>query len=126
MLLKPTESYFIRYLNYHVDPAPYLYIIYSDRSYTTGFNLHYLPNIRFRIPIDRYKRVNEKKWQEAYLNMRKAGYFRNFLKTLDEAKEKGYSRSRMTALTLLVERKHPWAMEAFRRYHTSDIRIRTI
>lgn len=122
--LIPGETYFIRYLDYHNDPAPLLYVMQSDRNDTYGFNLHYLPQIRFRIPLDRYKRVSESKWARAFNNMKEAGQFKGFLEILEEARENEYSRLRYRAVLKLIQRKHPWAMEAYRHYKTPKIRVK--
>lgn len=121
-IFKPGETYYLRYINYHIDPAPYLYVVYSDRNYTIGWNLHYLPNIRFNIPLESYKRVKQSTWKKAYENMREAGMFKGFIDLLEHANKTKYSRAKFKALVKLVSRRYPWAMKAYRNYHTNKLR----
>jgi hypothetical protein len=123
---RPGQKYFLKYKNWHSDPAPYLYVTSYTNEFVCGFNLHYLPNVRFKIPLDRYRRVNEKTWAKAYDNMVQMRMFRTFIELLDKTSEKKMSKATYQSLIKLVSRKHPWAMESYRKYHTSLLGIRIV
>ena len=116
------QTYYCRYLDFNIDPAPYLYVTYADRRIVKGWNLHYLPNIRFNIKIESYKMVTQPSWKKAYENMKRIGMFRGFTDILDLYSDGGYSMARFKSLVDLVSNKHPWAMKAFRHYHTGKLR----
>ena len=118
MILKPGQRYYLRYKSFHVDPAPYLYVIRSDRKYTEGFNLHYLPNIRFRVPLDVYKRVNEVQWKKAFDGLTGIGMFKGFLKFLDDSTEANLSRERFKKIATYSMHKWEWTGLCYRKYHT--------
>ena len=131
------QRYYLRYSHWHTDPRPFLYIVHADRDYTEGFNLHYLPNIRFRIPVDKYRAVNDSVWAKAYDNMRKAGMFYNFLALLDKAggpimdsngdgvpDEVIRNSHKFKAMVTLISDRYPWAMESYRKYHSRNLSIR--
>lgn len=120
----PGKKYYCRYQNWHVDPAPYLFVIWSRKDHTIGFNLHYLPNIRFNIPLEIFRRVQEQRFAKAFENMKKAGMFRGFLDLLDRYEQGKQSYARSQAFVDLVTKRHPWAMQAFRNYKTNQLRIR--
>jgi hypothetical protein len=119
----PGETYYLRYSEWNADPSPYLYVVYSDREFTEGWNIHYLPNIRFHMPLENYKRVNHETWKKAYENMKANGMFRGFTDILEKASEGPRAKGKFRALVQLISKRHPWAMESYRRYHTNKLRI---
>ena len=125
MILKPGQKYYLRYGNYHVDPVPFLYVIWSDRKHTSGFNLHYLPNIKFKIPTNVYKKLPEATFKEAFENLVGAGYFTGFLKLLEEASgDPKMTRKEYQRLSKHLMKKYPWSQKAYRNYHSNQLRIR--
>lgn len=118
------EKYYLRYRNWHVDPIPYLYVVYRDRKLVEGYNLHYLPNIRFNIPIEVYRKKREKYFQEAYDNMTEAGHFKGLIRMLDYASANYSSHSQFRKLNRRIKAKYPWAMQSYRRYHKQQLRRR--
>jgi len=125
MIIKPGDKYYLRYKKYHVDPLPYLYVISSDRKYVTGFNIHYLPNIKFRIPVDIYKKQPEERFIKAFNTMRIAGLFRGFLEKLEAAsRDQGMSRKEYKTLAIYLMDKYPWSQKCFRKYFKKHLRIR--
>ena len=112
------QKYYLKYNNWHHDPVPYLFVTHWDRNYTKGFNLHYLPNIRFKIPIDSYRRVNEDKWAAAYENVKSIGLYKKFIIDLEMASQRKLSMSAWDIYTVYLARKYKFCMEAYRVYHT--------
>jgi hypothetical protein len=122
--LQPGQKYFLRYRAYHHDPQPYLWVLWADRNYVQGFNIHYLPYIRFKVPVDRFRRVNEADFQKRYDAMIESGFFVPFNAFLEKVSKQKISKSRASSIREYVERRFPWSMEAFRKYHTNLLVLR--
>lgn len=52
MLLNPGGLYYCKYQNWHEDPAPLLFVLYSDFNKIHGLNVHYISQ-------DEYKRLTK-------------------------------------------------------------------
>lgn len=121
---KPGKTYYLRYKNYHTDPRPFLWILWSDKKYTIGYNIHYLPYIRFKVPIDRYKSQSEARFQNYYNDLLAAGYFRPFVKFLEKVSEAKITKARATTIGSYLTKRWPWSQRAFRKYHTPLLVLR--
>ena len=67
----------------------------------------------------------EKIWDKAFVNMRKSGFFKNFLKKLDTASDTLRSENEWKRFIQYTTLKYPWAMESYRKYHTRYLLQRT-
>lgn len=124
MRLPVGKFYHLRYMDWHVDPYPYLFVTYSDSKYTEGFNIHYFPQIRFKLPIEKYRTVSKSVWENTFDTMTKNGRFKLFLDELYriEAMDRD-AKTQMKRLTMWAQNKHSWSMLAYRKYHSNKLRL---
>lgn len=124
MILKQGHTYDFKYGNYHVDPAPHLYVLQSDRKYTIGFNTHYWPLLRYsfvNIDVKNYKRLSPKAWDALYAGMMKQGYYKRLAGYFRNVADKNMTPHEVRQFRRWLDQWYPWLMGSYRMYHTKYI-----
>lgn len=116
MRLKAGHTYDFKYDNFHVDPSPHLYVIWSDHKYTHGFNLHYLAMSRLKLDTKNYKRISPKVWNFIYEGMKKDSYYAEMIEIMNAIATKSKTKKEYQQGRMILEKRYPFIMRTYRTY----------
>lgn len=117
MRLQINTIYYFNYWNYHQDPLPALYVLFSDSEYTWGLNIHYLGQVwsprfwRFR-PFNFFQTRDMLTKYRLHPAMNK--FFR-FLESDAFTRMKGYDRYK------IIKRRWPKMIDSMYRQYKSPL-----
>jgi hypothetical protein len=125
---KPGHTYDLLYRNWHHDPAPHLFVLWSDADYTVGFNLHYVYLARQGMKLESnkqkifeaYKRIPKSSFDKQFKIVRERSYFKPIEERLNLYSE-NISLSRSHTLTKFMSIRYPFMMLSYRKYFTNKL-----
>lgn len=91
MVLEPGSIFSCRYLRWHHDSNPLLFVIYSDIKYTIGFNIHYLRKSELEDLIKLFTKIkNDPKTKRMFFNRNREWYYSWLKKEFPDLIESSY------------------------------------